>query len=328
MRLAKYISINILACISCASPGNQDKASDNISVQIVDGVDPDNSSVIYRSTDHGNSWLPFANGIPDDATVGSFLYLDYVTYATTDMHGIYAIKEGENKWLRLDVDLPENVDANAITYMNGSFIIGTDAHGIFTSQDGGYHWIQSHDLNHTPIRCLLSYRDIVFAGTDQGIYKSADDGYSWQHIYKGVQTNGFAVHQDKIYAALMNGAIMTRDEGLNWTYVYQPHTLHDISSDDEHVYAMTLGVGLLKSGNEGESWEPINEGLEHTRFYTFEVKSMDKIIFAGQWHGIYSSIDGGKLWMKMKNGLPDSTAFSTLESTPFGLIAGIGLRKK
>jgi len=26
----------------------------------------------------------------------------------------------------------------------------------------------------------------------------------------------------------------------------------------------------------------------------------------------------------MKNGLPDSTAFSTLEATPFGLIAGIG----
>jgi hypothetical protein len=30
----------------------------------------------------------------------------------------------------------------------------------------------------------------------------------------------------------------------------------------------------------------------------------------------------------IKDGLPDSTAFSTLEATPWGLIAGIGLRKK
>lgn len=32
-------------------------------------------------------------------------------------------------------------------------------------------------------------------------------------------------------------------------------------------------------------------------------------------------------WQIIKNGLPDSTAFTTLEITETGLIAGIGLRK-
>jgi hypothetical protein len=126
----------------------------------------------------------------------------------------------------------------------------------------------------------------------------------------------------------MNGAIMTDDEGANWKYIYQPNTLHDISNDGESVYAMTLGGGLLKSKNDGLTWEKVNGGLGETRWYTFEVKNIGDQLFAAQWHGIYSADKRGGKWVILKNGLPDSTAFSTLEATEGGLIAGIGLRKE
>lgn len=285
-------------------------------------------AVIYRSTDAGKTWMSYANGVPQEATVSSFLEIDNITYATTDTYGIYAIKQGETKWLRIDADLPENVEINAMTAISNVFMTGTHKHGILISRNGGLNWEQSfNSLSHTPIRCLFSYETIVLAGADDGIYKSMDQGKTWQQVYRGVQTNGFAVLGNKIYAAVMNGALMTLDDGVNWKYIYKPHTLHDISSDGINVYAMTLGGGLLKSKNDGLTWENVNGGLGETRWYTFEVKNIDDQLFAAQWHGIYSSDKSGRKWEKLKNGLPDSTAFSTMEATATGLIAGIGLRK-
>jgi len=285
-------------------------------------------AVIYRSTDTGKTWVPYATGIPPEATVSSFLSLGNTTYATTDTHGIYTIKEGDSRWKRIDADLPDKVDINAITSIDNVFIIGTNKHGILISRNNGINWQAfSSPISHTPIRSLLSYNSSVFAGVDDGIYKSTDRGSTWQHVYKGVQTNGFTVLNNKIYAALMNGAIMTPDEGAHWKYVYQPRALHDISNDGENVYAMTLGDGLLKSNNDGLSWESINDGFGATRWYTFEVKNIDNQLFAAQWHGIYSSDKRGGKWQMIRNGLPDSTAFSTLEATAWSLMAGIGLRK-
>lgn len=57
---------------------------------------------------------------------------------------------------------------------------------------------------------------------------------------------------------------------------------------------------------------------------------MNNGLFVAQWDGIYYSANRGRYWSKMNtgfNGLPDSTAFTTLEVTGFGILTGIGLRK-
>ena len=287
------------------------------------------AEVIYRSTDKGKSWEPFANGIPKEATVNSFLPIGNKIYAATEYHGIYIIKDGASSWSRIGKGLPENTDINAIAVINNVFVTGTLKNGIFISTDSCLNWKQSNvPVNHTPIRCLLAFRNKIFAGADDGIYESMDNGNTWNQIYKGPQVNGFTVLNNKIYAGIVNGAIMTTDEGLSWKYIYQPHTLHDISNDGESVYAMTLGNGLLKSKNDGSTWENVNNGLGTSNLYTFEIKKYNKELFAAQWKGIYHSNNGGKSWQIIKNGLPDSTPFTTIETTNFGLIAGIGLRKK
>ena len=317
-------------CSSCSQLEKSNATSEVIDSQetIIENTLAKTPSVIYRSTDIGRSWTPYANGIPSDATVSSFWVNGVTIYASTDQDGIYSIKEDDSKWLRIDQDLPEQVDINATTSLSNVFIIGTFKDGIFISCNEGRNWEQSTTrLNHTPIRSLLSYNNIVFTGTDDGIYKSTDFGVTWKHVYKKIQTNGFTVLNNKIYAALNNGAIMTNDEGANWKYIYTPRALHDISNDGESVYAMTLGEGLLKSKNDGLTWKNVNGGFGEKRWYTFEVKKIDQQLFAAQWHGIYSKDKNGNHWQIIKNGLPDSTAFSTLEITPSGLVAGIGLRK-
>jgi photosystem II stability/assembly factor-like uncharacterized protein len=321
------ITLFLLGMAGCNNKNNNSEDGKVTPVDTVGNVV--SPAIIYRSTDAGQTWVPFDKGVPHDATVSSFLIVNDKIIAATDYHGIYSIREGDTKWKRIDEDLPIDVDINTIAAIGNSLIIGTLSHGMMISSNNGVNWEDySFPYTKTPIRCLYTKRNLLFAGADNGIYRSVNNGLSWEHVYKGVQVNGFTELKNKISAALMNGAIETNDDGLHWNYVYEPHTLHDISSDGERLYAMTLGAGLKASSDGGQSWEVINNGLGTKNLYTFEVKRLGNKIFAAQWYGIYTSDNFGKDWTIIKTGLPDSTAFSTLEVMNSGLIAGIGLRKK
>jgi len=328
--------LSLLLILSCTHQKNTPESSQETSTTTTSGFqyndlkqDSVHVSVVYNSADGGATWFPYDDGIPDDATVSSFLVKNDMILAATDYHGIYSTREGEKIWKRIDEDLPQNVDINAIVNIENILVIGTISHGILISENNGRNWnFPSVQINNVQVRCLHRKDTILFAGTDKGIYTSADYGKSWEHIYKGVQVNGFTELNSKVYAALMNCAIMSDDNGLSWKYVYGPHTLHDISNDGERLYAMTLGDGLKVSINNGLTWERINSGLGTYNLYTFELKKFSNSIFAAQWIGIYRSDNRGMTWNLIKSGLPDSTAFTTLETTKSGLIAGIGLRKK
>jgi photosystem II stability/assembly factor-like uncharacterized protein len=323
--------LSITLCLSACNPKPDDSLIDSTSITNA-GLMPTGShntlSVVYRSTDGGNTWHPFDRGIPPDATISSFLVQDDKIFASTDYDGIYFIKGIERQWKRIDEDLPKDIDINTILVSGNTFIIGTLRHGIMISKNDGKNWESSSIQIKTPVRTLHKMGSLLFAGADNGIYKSVDHGKAWTHIYKGVQVNGFTELNHKVYAAVMNGAIMSGDNGVTWKYIYKPNTLHDISNDGKKLYAMTLGDGLKNSDENGLDWNRINNGLGTLNLYTFELKSFGNKIFAAQWYGIYSSDDWGKTWNIIKNGLPDSTAFTTLEVTRNGLIAGIGLRRK
>ena len=111
-----------------------------------------------------------------------------------------------------------------------------------------------------------------------------------------------------------------------WKYIYTGDALHDVANDGTYIYAMTLGQQLLKSQNDGVLWQNAQKGIPYpTNFYTNELQHIGTNIFSAQWIGIYQSSDHGNSWSKLTN-LPDSTAFSTLEITDFGIIAGISIR--
>lgn len=296
------------------------------SIQLRDAAEV--SPMVYISKNSGNTWEPYANGLPQDATVSCFKSFGKKVIASTEFHGIY-LDDGSNHWESIAGNLPKNIQIKAVEVIGNTMIIGTTKHGIFRSDNAGKSWTQeSSPFNNVQIRCLMQHDGILFAGINLGIYQSLDTGKTWMHRFGNVQINGFAQSKDKFYAGLVNGAAMSEDQGTTWNYIYKPNTLHDISSDGRYVYAMTLGAGLLKSANDGTTWENANGTNSTFDRYTFEVKNIGNKLFAAQWTGIYRSSDKGANWELVTDGLPENTAFTTLELTQVGLLAGLGLRKK
>lgn len=284
-------------------------------------------AVIYRSTDLGKTWSSFAAGIPTEATLSGIIQADHKLYVTTDYHGIFWSIDGQNDWQPLAPGQLRGLDINGIEVEKNKLVIGTLKGGILVSPDGGNTWSPSKtDLSQVPVRAFIKSQGQLYAGTDAGIFWSDDMGDTWSHVFGDYQILGFTSLRDKLYAATQNGALVCQGAPSDWQVIYEGDALHDIGNDGQFVYAMTIGQQLLKTENDGATWINAQSGIGRpANFYTNELQHVGSDIFSAQWIGIYHSSDHGNNWRQL-SGLPDSTAFSTLEITDFGIIAGIAIR--
>ena len=293
------------------------------------GKQKEKPAVIYQSPDLGMTWSSFAKGIPKDATVSGIKQERNKIYITTDYHGIFLSTNGQNNWQQLASDKLNNLDINCIELEDNKLVVGTHDNGILVSNDSGINWSPAEiNIENTSIRAFIKFQEKLFAGTDSGILQSSDMGNTWSHVFGKIQILGFTSLNNKIYAATQNGVLVCNGDFSNWESIYEGDALHDIGNDGQYIYAMTIGQQLLKTKNDGLLWENAQKGITRPpNFYTNELKHIGNNIFSAQWIGIYHSADNGNNWKKI-NGLPDSTAFSTLEITDFGIITGISIRNE
>ena len=280
-----------------------------------------------KSNDLGRTWSSFAKGIPIDATLSGIKQDGNKVYITTDYHGVFFISNSQDTWASLTTKQLSGLDINCIEVDRNQLVIGTLKHGTFISNDGGFNWKESEkNITNAPIRAFIKSGNKLYAGTDSGIFESIDMGNTWSHVFGQLQILGFTSLNNKVYAATQNGVLMCAGNAQNWTSIYEGDALHDIGNDGKYIYAMTIGQQLLKTQNDGGRWENAQNGIiRPPNFYTNEIQSVGNHVFSAQWIGIYHSLDNGNNW-RILNGLPDSTAFSTLAITDFGIIAGVSIR--
>jgi len=69
---------------------------------------------------------------------------------------------------------------------------------------------------------------------------------------------------------------------------------------------------LLLSSTDGKTWQSQQAGLPKG-LYTFNVLSHNKIVWAGQWDGIYKKTENNAMWELSSNGLPAPFAATNLK---------------
>lgn len=230
------------------------------------------STGVFRSDDRGRTWTEIGTisaGLTN-TSVWSLAVLGMTIFAGTKGGGVFRSEDGCNTWIEVNRGLT-NIRVVLLSVLNNTLYAGT-SNGLFRSEDGGNTWISTNKgLGDYYVFSLANLDKTLYAGTNGGgVFRSDDGGNSWARV------NG--LRQPVIYSLVV----------LNKT-----------------LYVGTMD-GVFRSEDGGNSWTSINIGFRNfwtsgcTGFFKrIEIRSLavsEAILYAGTWHGIFRSDNGGKNW--------------------------------
>jgi photosystem II stability/assembly factor-like uncharacterized protein len=160
---------------------------------------------------------------------------------------------------------------------------------IYKSVDGGVNWTRIVDFGDNIINKLMvdpNNSSIIYAGTGKGVFKSTDNGGSWNPSSNGLANNGV-----QILAIDLNNS--------------------------SNIYAGTLNGSVFKSTDAGANWVASSNGLSLSHVYALEIdRANSNIIYAGGTGGLFKSTNGGANWLSLQNGVITNTCASNNSSPP------------
>lgn len=239
--------------------------------------DGSNVGGLSISTDDGASWATAFVGGNNEIT-DCLLLLDGRIYAGTD-NGIYSSSDLGASWQH-DTGLVYNsfasVAADASTIVLGA--LGSDQSGLMYSNDQGASWTQS-------------------SGTSPkyGVDDLVKHGENW---FATVQLNGMNTGSSSY------GVYRSTDGAQSWDQVYF-YPWEGLASAGPYLFAGATG-GVMRSGDEGQSWIAVNNGFQHANEMINCFASVGDTLYAGSMNfGVYRSTDLGQNWIPAISGIGD-----------------------
>lgn len=166
-----------------------------------------------------------------------------------------------------------------------------------------------------------SNSNILYVATNDYIYKTRDEGRTWEKISGGMSHSrviSMAIdpaYPATVYAGMKGDAVYkSYDGGQRWTA--QTSGLDDVTftsvvnqlvldpADGNHLWAAT-SMGIFESTDGGDSWKKRMEGMKEvlvTVTVAFDPANPDSM-YAGTSGGVYKSMDRAKTWAKVNTGL-------------------------
>ncbi len=161
-----------------------------------------------------------------------------------------------------------NIGFNEIVWslandLSGNLLIGTVGGKIFRTTDNGVSFEHLNSgMNVGFIWSLLvSNNGTIYAGTEQGLFYSNNNGSTWQ-LSSVIGSDVRAIAKD----------------------------------NSGNLFAGLFGVGIFKSTNNGSSWSLVNNGLTSLAVHSIVVTPTNEIFVGTFGGGVYSSNDGGNTW--------------------------------
>jgi len=224
-----------------------------------------------------------------------------------------------------------------------TIFVGTTNSGVVRSTNGGTTWnsVGLAGLNVNALTFASSDSNpILFAGTAKGIYRSIDNGDTWQPSDTGlggqvvvtlVVSPNFA-SDGRLFAGTKSGLYTSTDGGNNWTFLSDTYLPGDVYSAVLHPnYAAnnltlyvgrgkTLGVARSTNAGAGE-WEILNTGLAALSIGDIIIWSnlsgQTALLAGGYGVGLYRSDDQGASWRYNSGvGLPEDNRIQSVAVSP------------
>jgi hypothetical protein len=184
---------------------------------------------------------------------------------------------------------------------------------VWKSVDLGASWTHSsaglaYAAGETPVKSVWSLARGpagLYAGVEPaGLFRSEDDGQSWQHLA------GLREHPSRAAWQAGGGGLIL-------------HSLVPHPSEANEMWVAISAAGVFHSGDGGAHWTPRNRGTradfapEDQRYPEFGqcvhclvmAPGMPNRLYQQNHCGMYRSEDGGRQWESIEAGLPSSFGF-------------------
>ncbi len=189
-----------------------------------------NQGFIYRSVNNGNTWTKI--GTPHDYTSIAVRYDDSLIIGTYGQGIFYSVDDGL-AWYELNNGLPANAQVPTVaaggTYTYFALVMTNGIVRFYRYEGSIQKWILSDngiDTTKNVNACAVMPDGTAFASVFDRIYRSTDDGKTWQQI------------------TILN-------DYLQYLYAYSNTT----------IFVGTVSGGVYRSTDKGNSWSSFSEGL-------------------------------------------------------------------
>jgi hypothetical protein len=195
------------------------------------------SNVFFRSMDKGQNMKPLSGDLTNGGKAGDLTYGTVVSltesplkfgviYAGTDDGNIQLSKDGGYTWTLVSAKLPKGLYVSRVVasafkegrvyatlngYRNDSF-----TPWVYVSEDFGQTWNKlGNDLPEGPLNVVRedpNYEDILYVGSDNGLYASLNRGKSFMPI--GIDLPSVPVHDIAIQKKANDIVIATHGRSI------------------------------------------------------------------------------------------------------------------
>jgi photosystem II stability/assembly factor-like uncharacterized protein len=188
---------------------------------------------------------------------------------------------------------------------NGTILFGQREKGIFRSTDNGHTWLASDSglasLEVQSVQTGQGQDELLCNTRDGAIYRSVDDGISWQPLSAMPSAGLFLLRtvQGLFYGWSPElGVYRSVDDGMNWARVFtvafdydQPSALASDSAG--RLFLGTSMNGIYRSTDSGRSWAHVHTAtFKCDRFY----QASEGLLYAWVNDAIKVSTDHGATW--------------------------------
>ena len=284
-------------------------------------------SVVYGSTDDGDSWArllerPNPEGmhgaffsIAEDPSTPNRFFVGGTEAVPDDsgeiMASIYRITDGG--WVTATQVYSSTTRSPAISLAvdpgDGDIILAATPPwfglaGVLRSDDGGDTWAEA--LDKAGAFVAVPTAGNAYAVRDDGkVYASADGGASWNDgVWVGNYCYGFAAGTNLYAGGCVEGVLRSTDDGATWspsnsgiTSLVSPRSLAVDPFDPDRMYAAADCGGGWRSEDGGASWEEDIGGCIGA--YVFDPRRPG-LLYRGEYSSLHGALersaDGGEHW--------------------------------
>jgi hypothetical protein len=211
---------------------------------------------------------------------------------------------------------PEGGTIDFLGVIGDNIVAGAGGGAVFISTDKGARWNPADSAIRTAgINAIAGIGATAFAGTQKGVFVSADNGVHWSAAASaGLPASGvnaLATIGSRLFAGTDRGAFVSLDNGAQWAKINTGLTDTFITAFGVIGARLFAGTaqGVFLTTDNGGSWTAVDSGLtpllfdddgEHQSAADVDaIAIIDTTIFVGDWDcGVFFSTDNGTTWKK------------------------------